>query len=450
MHLVRSLLTVGASLIFLLSVHAGLLAQTEFPPTESGSQPALDEEPLFTQLLTVTVETGVPTATTLLSRWENVFLGFPVGPFGISFSMPTPADSTEITASVQHGSFQIIGATVYFSLTESSDFSWSYRTAQNVRRTGNQFQIDQFARSNNFYRYVGAVIFPPPYQYVGSMTFTPQIVTSDTLQWNLIVPQNTPPDRHVFDASSWLADPRLGQPDLSVTSAAMSIDYDLNPPIAHLTTTVRNNNDVDITSTQAFLEFYDRTSPSTPPTSSLDHDGGWCGSGTVPVCPAFATFTNPVPSLGPGASLTIALDYPLLKPGLRDYYWQIDTFGGPIGLNLEFNESNNVYTLAQGLTIDYLESVAISGPVTGTAHTLYGFDAAVSPTLAVNRPLTYTWLPAPLSGQGTAHATYTWADGYPHAITVTARNARQIVVTATHLISLVVPLSGALISGPIT
>jgi hypothetical protein len=437
-------------LILLFSVHASLLAQTQFLPAESQPDKPLDETPLFTQRLTVTVETGVPTATTLFSRWENEFLGFPVGPSGISFNMTTPTDATEITASVQHGSFQIVGTTVYFSLTETSDFGWSYRTAQKVSRTGNQFQIDQFARSNNFYRYIGTILFPPSYQYVGSITFTPQIVTSDTVQWDLVVPQNTPPDRHVFNASSWLADPRLGQPDLSFTAAAMSIEADLNPPIAHLTATIRNNNDVDITSTNAFLEFYDRLSPSTPPTSPLDHDGGWCGTGTAPVCPAFATFTNPVPSLAPGSSITVAMDYPLTKPGLRDYYFQIDTFGGAAGLNLEFNELNNVYTLAQGLTIDYLESIAISGAVTGTAQTLYGFDAQVSPTLAVNRPLTYTWLPAPLNGQGTAHATYVWADGYPHQITVTARNAKQVVVTGTHVISLEVPLSGGTISGPIT
>lgn len=449
MHLVRSLTAIGASLFLLVSVQASLMAQTTSLPVESGHSP-LDDTPLFTQLLTITLETGYPTATALFSRWENAYQGFPVGPGGIIFSMATPGDSTDITASVQHGSFHIAGTTVYFTLTESSDFSWAYRTAEKVRRTGNQFQIDQFARSNNFYRYVGTVYFPPPYQYVGSITFTPQIVTSDTLHWDLIVPQNTPPDRHVFNTSSWLVDPRLGQPDLSFTFAAMSIDTHLNPPIAHLTATIRNNNDVDIASSSAFLEFYDRSSPSTPPTGPLDHDGGWCGADGVPVCPTFATFTNPVPSIAPSSSLTITAAYPLRNPGQRDYYFQIDSFGGASGLNVEFNELNNVYTLAQDITIDYLESVAISGPLTGTAHTAYGFDALISPTLAVNRPLTYTWLPSPLSGQGTAHATYAWDDGSPHQISVTASNAHQVIVTGTHVISLEVPLSSVSLSGPLT
>ena len=170
----------------------------------------------------------------------------------------------------------------------------------------------------------------------------------------------------------------------------------------------------------------------------------------APTCPASATFTNPIPSLAPGASVTVFMTYPLQSPGLRDYYFQIDTFGGPNGLNLEFDEANNVYTLTRGVTIDYLASVAISGPLTGTAHTPIVFHAQVTPALAISRPLTYTWSPAPLSGQGTADATYTWGTGTPQAITVTARNANQTTVTGTHTISIEVPLTGAIITGPIT
>jgi hypothetical protein len=456
----RSLAVILCSLAGLLFLRHTVAAQinSDQPTPLVGNRPQTDE-PVFTWLVTVSVESGAPLAPALYSRWANVVLSVPVlvpdNQEAIYNPIALPSDATDITASVVNGQFAIVTTTIYYTLFQGSvDMAWSYRTLQNVQRTGNQYQVNQRTSSNKAFRNVSTVFFSTPYQYVGSITFTPQLVTSDMLKWDLSVPQNTPPDRHVFNPSSWLVDPRLGQPDLDFADAAISIDSQLNPPIAYLTATVRNHNYVDITSTAsniAFLEFYDRSSPSAPPGGPLDHAGGWCGTGNAPACPASATFTNPIPSLASGASVTVFMTYPLQLPGLRDYYFQIDTFGGANGLNSELDETNNIYTLARGITIDYLASVVINGPLTGAAHTPLAFNAQVTPALAVSQPLTYTWSPLPNGGgQGTANVTYTWDTGTPQVITVTVRNAQQTTVTGTHTISIEVPLTGALITGPIT
>jgi len=438
----------AAFLVTSLCMSVGVMAA---PLDAARSNSTADPQPAFTRFVTITVAGGAPLLPTLNSAWQQTILGFPVGTDGFTRTVFLPTDATVITASVNNGSFSIIGTSIEFRLLPGpTNFGWSYHTDQQVVRTGNEYQIDQIAASNAFYRYVGTILFPGPYQYVGSTTFAPQLVTTDTIQWDLIVPVDPETGQHRFNATSWLVDPRLNKPDLAFTAAQMTIESGLNPPIAHLTATIRNNNVVDIASIAAYLEFYDRASPSTPPDGPLDHAGGWCGSAPIPACQNFPTFSNPIPSLAPGASATVAMTYPLQSPGLRDYYFQIDTFGGVNGFNIESNEANNVYTLTRGVAIDYLASVIISGPLTGTAHSLLAFNAQVTPSLAVSRPLTYTWSPTPLSGQGTANAIYTWVTGTSQTITVTARNANQITVTDTHTISIEVPLTSAIISGPIT
>jgi hypothetical protein len=52
-------------------------------------------------------------------------------------------------------------------------------------------------------------------------------------------------------------------------------------------------------------------------------------------------------------------------------------------------------------------SVSINGPTRGLYDTAYRFTATVSPSTPL-APVTYTWAPAPDSGQGTDAATYTW------------------------------------------
>ena len=65
--------------------------------------------------------------------------------------------------------------------------------------------------------------------------------------------------------------------------------------------------------------------------------------------------------------------------------------------------------------------VNISGPVTGTVGADHTFAATVSP-LDASTPITYTWSPEPVSGQGTFAATYRWSTFGDKTITVTAVN----------------------------
>jgi hypothetical protein len=448
-----------AGLVIAIALSALILIMSSLNPqlavmAARPTLPADDPVPVFTRYITIEVELAAPAAAALWSRWQHATLEFPANS-GTVQVITLPDDSQAITASISFGQVTVSGTVITFTYSGTASTYYAYRTAQKVPRLGNEYRIDQYTWTNRDFRLISNLFFPVPYGYVGSITFTPQLVISPqlgisgTAHWDYVVPWDGQ-SRSEFATSTWLVDPRLGQPDLSIIAANLSIASGLNPPIAQLTATVRNNNDVDIASTDAFLEFYDRAAPSAPPDGPLDHAGGWCGTGSAPTCPASATFTNPIPSLASGASVTVYMTYPLQLPGLRDYYFQIDTFGGPNGLNLEFDEGNNVYTLTRSVTIDYLASVAISGPLTGTAHTPIGFHAQVTPALAISRPLTYTWSPAPFSGQGTADATYTWGSGTPQAITVTARNANQTTVTGTHTISIEIPLTGAIITGPIT
>jgi hypothetical protein len=88
-----------------------------------------------------------------------------------------------------------------------------------------------------------------------------------------------------------------------------------------------------------------------------------------------------------------------------------------------------------------LLDVGIAGPVdnfTGSLYidTLYTFHAVITPAEATE-PVTYTWSPAPESGQGMDSALYRWAEPGTYTITVTAVNcggpvdARRVITVHT-------------------
>lgn len=95
-----------------------------------------------------------------------------------------------------------------------------------------------------------------------------------------------------------------------------------------------------------------------------------------------------------------------------------------------------------------LTGVTINGPLTGALNESYPFSATISPTTATP-PITYTWSPAPESGQGTASVTYTWPVTGAKTITVTAAHAGG-VVTDTHLTLINAPSLNLRKSGPTT
>lgn len=96
-----------------------------------------------------------------------------------------------------------------------------------------------------------------------------------------------------------------------------------------------------------------------------------------------------------------------------------------------------------------LTGASISGPTGGLAGTPYTFASTIVP-LNATYPLTYTWTPAPQSGQGTSDGTYLWNTPGMQDITLAVENCSGIV-TATHRITIsdiCIPITDVSISGP--
>jgi hypothetical protein len=79
--------------------------------------------------------------------------------------------------------------------------------------------------------------------------------------------------------------------------------------------------------------------------------------------------------------------------------------------------------------------VSIGEPTMGFTNTTYMFTATVSPSNA-STPITYTWSPGLISGQGTAAASFSWSVPGAKTITVTAQNGGN-VFSGTHNIAIV-------------
>ncbi len=84
-----------------------------------------------------------------------------------------------------------------------------------------------------------------------------------------------------------------------------------------------------------------------------------------------------------------------------------------------------------------LTAVGITGPPSGQTDTPYTFTGIVTPTNATP-PLTFTWMPAPSSGQGTLAAAYRWAMAGVYTLTLRAEHCGG-VLTATHRIDITAP-----------
>jgi PKD repeat protein len=75
-----------------------------------------------------------------------------------------------------------------------------------------------------------------------------------------------------------------------------------------------------------------------------------------------------------------------------------------------------------------LMDIGISGPTSGYTDTLYNFFAVPNPVDATE-PVTLTWSPPPISGQGAHTVTYQWATIGSYTITLTAENCGGVFVT---------------------
>jgi len=98
--------------------------------------------------------------------------------------------------------------------------------------------------------------------------------------------------------------------------------------------------------------------------------------------------------------------------------------------NPDWSRQNPPSASCTGLT-----AVAISGPTTGFTNTTMSFTAAFTPADAT-QPITYTWTPAPLSGQSTASASYTWANTGDQTIQVNVENCGGLR-SDTHTVTIV-------------
>jgi len=83
-----------------------------------------------------------------------------------------------------------------------------------------------------------------------------------------------------------------------------------------------------------------------------------------------------------------------------------------------------------------ITDVILSGPTSGYTNTAYPFAANATPSGA-STPITYTWTPAPVSGQNTASASYSWAITGTQTLTLTAENCGARV-TKSHTLTIVV------------
>jgi hypothetical protein len=115
------------------------------------------------------------------------------------------------------------------------------------------------------------------------------------------------------------------------------------------------------------------------------------------------------------------------------YNW--DTLGThTITVTAENDGGSATATHAITITNIALTGVSIEGPATGVVSATYAFTASVSPANA-SLPITYTWSPPPLGGQGASVATYRWNTLGDKTIMVTAANGSGSAVD-THTVAI--------------
>ncbi|HET91233.1 MAG TPA: DUF11 domain-containing protein, partial [Chloroflexi bacterium] len=158
------------------------------------------------------------------------------------------------------------------------------------------------------------------------------------------------------------------------------------------------------------------------------------------------TYTwSPEPDTGQG---TESAQYQWSAPGVYTITLEVENCGG----RLVTTHTITIRALPQDCPAP-LAGVDIAGPTEGYTDTLYTFTALITPTDAT-LPITYTWSPAPHSGQGTESAQYQWAISGTYTIMLEAENCGGSLVT-THTIAIwgvppdcPRPLAGVRISGP--
>ncbi len=108
-------------------------------------------------------------------------------------------------------------------------------------------------------------------------------------------------------------------------------------------------------------------------------------------------------------------------------------------------QATHTITIMQDLYAIGPEQAIISGVSEGYPTKVYTMTAAVTPSI-MTRPVTYTWYPTPLRGQGTITATYRWMTTGPQTVGFSVTN-RAGTISATHTITLAADLVSLVITG---
>jgi len=135
------------------------------------------------------------------------------------------------------------------------------------------------------------------------------------------------------------------------------------------------------------------------------------------ISPTFATPPlvygwSPAPNIGQG---TAEVSYRWPNSGTQTINLIVTNLRGAVSTSavITINEPPPVITAPSLVTI--------SGPITGRVNTAFSFTATVSPT-DVTLPLSYTWSPEPLTGQGSSQVQYNWTTTGTQTMSLTVSN----------------------------
>jgi hypothetical protein len=171
--------------------------------------------------------------------------------------------------------------------------------------------------------------------------------------------------------------------------------------------------------------------PGGGPLTGVSIDGP--DSGVINVDHTFTAIVSPV-----GASTPITCTWvpePSSGQGSSAAVYNWSAVGSKtITVTAENDGGSAIATHEITITNVPLMGVTIEGPGTGVISATYAFTASVSPVNA-SLPITYTWSPPPLGGQGSSVATYRWDTGGIKSIAVGVQNGGD-VLTANHTITI--------------
>jgi hypothetical protein len=160
---------------------------------------------------------------------------------------------------------------------------------------------------------------------------------------------------------------------------------------------------------------------------TLDGSGGSDPDGDLPLAYGWAQTGGPAVTLSSRTSVSPTFTAPA-NPAVLSFNLTVTDATG-----LPSMPDQCVVTVGDQPCIG-LSELVIEGPPHGDAGVLYAFTAATAPPEA-SPPTTYTWSPPPGNGQGTPTASYQWAAGGVHPISLTAENCGGPVV-ASHNIAI--------------